>query len=944
MHQNIAGLLNKTDALNVCLTELSDKSINVDVLCITEHFMMSGYENHLIIPNYCLASFFCRIASKRGGACILIRNGHQWQEVPQIAALSVSGVVECCGVELTQYNIIVLCVYRVPKLNNLNVFYETLEKILHNLCRKKYKHIVIAGDFNIDILKTNKITEEFQCLLLNFNLKLAIKQPTRLQSESCIDNFAHNFNAKCKTEIIEFALSDHTAQILKCPVKKTCILKYWSIKRRDYSTDNMIKFKECLKKLTFSDIYETDDPNNAYNIFIDIFKLFYNLCFPFKLTTINVIKKPKWISKGVKLCSKKKRKLLWRYRLEPNLANKTTFINYTKRLKKIMKLTRRAQNNYSIKTSSNTSKTTWRIINDSKPNLPKEFINSINVDNKIINNPVDIANSFNNFFVDKVQPILSSDSNMKPRILNRKDSIFVAPSIPMDIQKIIKSLKSTNSVGYDGISTRIIKYVSELISGHLSYIINLCISSGVYPDALKVSVIKPLFKKNSKEHMANYRPISLIPIISKIFEKYIYKELYRYIEKNHILCDEQKGFRENRTINMAIYEFLHRVMMNMDKRIPVSAIFCDMTQAFDYVNHSDLLRKLEAYGIRGNILNLIQSYLSNRRQYTEITKINIMKKREEVYSSNERSPLYGVPQGSVLGPLLFILYINDLPRATSQPMTLFADDSTVTITCKNKDIYEYDINQSLTSIISWLNENNLKINLDKTIVMHFSQRPQTGSVIKVLYNNTLLDEVDSTKFLGIMIDTKLNWKAHIEYLSKRLSSSAYALYKLAPELNPDALLTAYHGIVASVLRYGIIFWGNSTDKDIAFKAQKRCIRAMFNLKSTDSCMPFFKKYKILTLPSLYILETVAYVKTNPELFPRLADTVNRNRRDNSKLRLHSAKTTLMRKSIFCMAPIIYNNIPQAYRELNTNLLKKKMRNLLTDKCYYDINDFLTDII
>lgn len=943
LHQNIAGLINKSDDLLICLDELSKKYINIDILCITEHFIMEGYQNLLYLPNYNLAAMFCRNEKKRGGSCILIKNGIQWKELPKVAKLSIPGMFECCGVELTSYKIIIVCVYRIPNTNNLNHCFDRLETLLQELLHTHCKNIIICGDFNIDVLKPNNVTNAFECLLMSYNLQLALKQPTRMASLSCIDNFAHNVKA-CKTEVAELALSDHTAQILKCPVQKTCCLKYWYTKRRDYSVENILKFKNHLKSLTFSEVYSTDDPNVAYNNFIETFKLLYELCFPMTYLKINTIRKTKWLSKGIKICSKKKRKLLWQYRLNRNKSDKTRLAIYSKVYKKIINLTQKAQNNYSIKTSKNKSKTAWQIINRAKFNVPRANINKIKVNNDVISNPEAIAEAFNNFFIDKIQPKLPANSRPKTATLafNNK-SMFMAPSIPYDIKKIIMSLNSTNSVGYDGIATKILKHVSDEICGHLSHIINLSISEGVFPDALKVAIVRPLFKKDDREIMEHYRPISLIPIIAKVFEKYIYKELYTFIEKNKFLCEEQKGFRLGKTVNMAIYDFLYNVAKNVDKRKPICGLFCDMTQAFDYVHYGTLLNKLESYGIRGNINNLIKSYLQNRTQITEINKIDMKSKHDIVYQSTERKISFGVPQGSVLGPLLFILYINDLPKCIPQHLTLFADDSTLTIPCNKPETYENDINESINQIVKWLDNNNLKINLLKTKRIHFSQRINDKSNLNIFYDNQAVEEVDTTKFLGLRIDKKLNWKPHIDFLCKKLSKSAYALHTLSCIIGVEALLTAYYGLAESHLRYGVMFWGNSTERETVFKAQKRCIRSSFKLKPTDSCVPFFKKYAILTLPCIYILEIAVFVKSNPDRFKRLDDVVPRNRRDNSRVCLHSAGTALMRKSVFCMAPIIYNKCPKAWKELPLLLFKKTLRKFLAYKAYYSINDFFNEM-
>lgn len=244
--------------------------------------------------------------------------------------------------------------------------------------------------------------------------------------------------------------------------------------------------------------------------------------------------------------------------------------------------------------------------------------------------------------------------------------------------------------------------------------------------------------------------------------------------------------------------------------------------------------------------------------------------------------------------------------------------------------------------MNWLNINNLKANLSKTKIMYFRQRLPAPNNLNVKFNMQSIDEVDNCKFLGLYIDDKMTWKPHIEQLCKRVSRSVYALHTLARKINSSALLIAYHGLVASILRYGIIFWGNSTDKDLAFKAQKRCIRAMFGLKSTESCVPFFKKHSLLPLPSLYIFEVAVFVKQNPHLFTLASTVSNRTQRDKSRLYIPKTNTALMYKSVFHMAPVIFNKLPAELRNLHFNLFKQKLRSMLCQKCYYSLSDFLLD--
>lgn len=482
MHQNIAGLLNKSDLLVIYIQELLSKQITLDIICITEHFIMSGQEKLLCIPNYKLAACYARPNIKRGGACILVKKGLEYKELPDIMRHSVAGIIECCAIELTSQKLTILCVYRPPKYTNFNIFYEKLDIILKNICNKTNKKIIMCGDFNIDILKKNKISMEFEYFLMNYNLKLEINEPTRPDSKTCLDNFAHNSKQTCQSEIIDFGLSDHTAQILKIKVNRFRQIKTWKTLRRDISEENLMIFKNYLQSLSFSDVYSTDDPNKAYDNFLEIFLLLYELCFPLKTVTLRSEKKIKWVSKGIRICSKKQRQLLWEQRLRPTNENKIKFKQYSNRFKKIIKLTQKAQNNYLINNSKNKSKTSWQIINSSKSIT--EPITNIKKDGAIITNPKEIAQTFNDFFADQV----SSSTNLSKEVIKIKSnphSIFMAPTVPHDIVRVIRSLKNKKSFGYDGISTNVIKFVSIIIADPLSHIINASISAGVFPNSLK---------------------------------------------------------------------------------------------------------------------------------------------------------------------------------------------------------------------------------------------------------------------------------------------------------------------------------------------------------------------------------------------------------------------------------------------------------------------------
>ena len=304
---------------------------------------------------------------------MVVHGRHVFRKL-EIEKYGTTGILECCAIELLKHKVIIICIYRPPRNDSkhLDRFFTTLSLMLHEFCYTD-KKVIICGDLNINTLKKTKDVDVLAQLIHSYNLRLAINEPTRLSSGTCIDHFIYNVRG-CKHKVYEFALSDHTAQMLSCPVTNTCSISHWYVYRRDYCRENVQKFKDSLQSLSFSEVYSTDDPNKAFDIFHETFTLFYNLCVPINIVKISTKKKPRWISNGIRKCSKRKRDLLWRYRKQCSEHNRQAFKAYSARLSKIIKLTQKSQNDYMIKNASNKCRATWSVIKQNKSCMPKQSI------------------------------------------------------------------------------------------------------------------------------------------------------------------------------------------------------------------------------------------------------------------------------------------------------------------------------------------------------------------------------------------------------------------------------------------------------------------------------------------------------------------------------------------------------------------------------------------
>ena len=385
-----------------------------------------------------------------------------------------------------------------------------------------------------------------------------------------------------------------------------------------------------------------------------------------------------------------------------------------------------------------------------------------------------IVEGFNKFFVE-IGPNLAKQipaTNLESTSLlppSSNESLVLLPTDPVEVKSIIISLKNSSACGVDQIPISVIKSVIEHISPILASLINFSLQEGIFPNALKVAKILPVYKSGNHMHITNYRPISLLNCFSKIYEKVLYNRLEKFFEKQQTLYDQQYGFRKNRSTQLTLISFIDNLTEAIDKNEYAISIFIDLSKAFDTIDHSILMKKLYNYGIRGLANDIFKNYLSNRFQGVTVGRI----------TSTLESISCGVPQDSILGPILFLLYINDIYRCSALlQFFLFADDTTILYSSKNIVELIDTVNKELLTLTDWFRANKLSLNVSKTNYIIFQNYKTNFINPDVILDSKAITKVQSTKFLGVEIEYKLTWKDHIQIVEKKISFAIFIIKKL----------------------------------------------------------------------------------------------------------------------------------------------------------------------
>lgn len=834
--------------LNVC--SLPNKIVDIkdilerhkfDIFCVTETHL-----DEMIMDSAILIDGFQLVRKDRtrhgGGVAIYIKHSIDFVLVDLVTP------IEFLCIELKSKHIaksiLISVVYRPPASPTNPFFFSSIAANLNQLPANS--PLYILGDFNIDWLtpcKSNSITEKINLeqLCADYNFEQLINEPTRttLKSSSCIDHIYTNTLKTVESGIIHAGISDH--DLIYCTYnthgfksKTSNTVKSF----RSFKNFNEEDFLHDLERLPWNDIDYHTDIDVKWSIFKSLFLYTCDKHAPI------IHKKERgnptpWLTKDL-LCILHERDYFKKKAVKSKQDHDWEM--YKKLRNKANSAKIKAKRDYYrelILENKNAPKQLWNTIKHLSNNeKTKPDIQSLTINNKIIRDRKTIAEHMNNFFVGIGHTLASKFKTLT--LDNNNTSLdhpeFVFSCIEEDsVLKLLLDINGNKATGLDRISPKLLKIASPAISKPLTKIFNNSLKFGVIPHEWKSAKVLPLYKNGSKLDPSNYRPISILPAVSKIFERLVHDQLYCYLQNFNLLTPFQSGFRKKHSTMSTLLHFTDSIYGGMDHGEATLAVFIDLKKAFDTVDHELLLLKLDKLGVKGAEFNWFKNYLQQRTQVTTLSNNS---------ESNIANITIGVPQGSILGPLLFSIFINDLPKALSQCNThLYADDTVIYFRSKDPSALQSIISQELININSWFQENRLTLNVLKTKWMLFCTSKQASKFegIKISINNMEIDKVETFKYLGVNLDQRLNWQTHIEVTLKTIKQKIILFRKLRPFLTHKIAQTVSHSLIISKLLYCSPVWSGCSPTSLKRLASKyhqtaKIILQVPNLTSSDEAL------------------------------------------------------------------------------------------------------------
>lgn len=924
-HLNIHYLYPKLDEIKILL----HTQTNIDILCLCETFLHEEFsDNELRINNYNLIR---KDRQSHGGGLLI----YSKSELPCIQRddLEINDL-ELIWLEVRnhkQKSFLICYCYRPPSSTSewVEKFEQSLEK-----ANVENKEIILLGDFNFNLLNETSNTRSWLRTINSLQFDQLVQEPTRITdtTETLIDHVYSNLPENIiEVSVPCYAISDHYPVCLTRKPSNSLdrgpIHKFIQYRDTKYFSENDFISELATQPWSVIDIF--DDPNDALDFFMTIFNSVLDQHAPKKHRRVKRLIQPNWINSEITTAIKMRDRF-------HQLKNVEQYRIWRNKVKILIQKSKKEFYAETINNNHRNPKQLWQNLHDITNKSSKHqtyFIHD--EDGTPILDPEVTANKFNDYFTSVCKTHTSAHKTELPTSTKLND--YVRSKIPAEtefkvlnvtesfIQKQLQTLRTNKAAGIDEISAKYLKISAPVIGKPLASILNLSIQKGFYPESLKVAKVTPIHKAGCKAQVNNYRPISVLPIISSIFERHISNCLGSFLEKNKLIHPNQSGFRKQHSCQTSLTKIIDHWLSAINDNDLVGTVFLDLTKAFDLVNHKFLLHKLSQYQFSASTLKWFDSYLSDRFQQVHVS--GKLSDRKEITA--------GVPQGSVLGPILFILYINDLPLHTDfSVMDFFADDATMSATSSSIYSLTNYLNADLISFQSWCSDNNMVINVNKTKAMFISSRQNVSKIMNnppvITVSGTQIQISEEEKLLGVHIDNTLSWQSQVEKTIKKCNSLLYLLRRIKGYISIEIRKLFYNAYILPHLDYCCSIWGN-TNEDLInniVKFQKRAARLILDKDFDTPSEELFTELNWMKFPERVVYQkAILMFKTMHDLAPSYLKDIfrytgeihNRNLRSTSHnlLYIPKPKCELYRKSMAFSGSKIWNTIPETVKNANS---------------------------
>ncbi len=849
----------------------------------------------------------------------------------------------CIELQLNRLKVLVCHCYRAPHKDTLD-FCSDVDTILEN-SSTEFNGFIMLGDTNgrniefWDGDKTNRDGRFIKSYTDSVNLEQLIHEPTRIveNCKSCIDHiFTDNVALVNDVGVRPQIASDHCPIFVtlshKLPRPKCYKRWVWNYKNGDFD-----KFRSCLLDAPWFLCYNSDNINDIVSNWITMFMSIAEECIPHYETTIRPNDKD-FIDSDIRKLMRHRDHFHKLSKISTNEFFKERFRQLRNQVVAQCRTNKQDRENRTDEIMSNpdtASKAWWGKYKDILSNGEGNSIGTLLDGSRIVTDNREKAILLNNFFVSQTElnENIAEDIGDPPQCPTTIEQKILDP---VDVYEILIGLDISKATGPDGISNRILKEAAVPIAEPLSHLFNYSLSVGVFPETWKIANVIPIFKKDNPLLCTNYRPISLLCCISKVFEKIMFNHIYEYLKRNKLLSIFQSGFiKGDSTINqlIAICNLLYK---NIDCNDEVLAVFLDLTKAFDKVWHKGILFKIKKCGIKGNIYHWLGSYLTNRQQCVVLNG----EKSDFKYISA------GVPQGSVLGPLLFLIYINDICDDLKSQTFLFADDTSIFCPVKN-DINKAaeNINNDLQKINAWSKRWLVSLNPKKTVYMLFSTKRNPSPVPPIMIGQHHIDQVKEHKHLGLIFSPCLSWTKHISATIAKVNKRLGILKKYKYRFSRNTLEIGYKSFVRPLIEYGKEIYDTCTkeDSDKLENLQLEAARTVTGTKLRTSHIELYKELGWISLSDrrkiskLVLFHKVIRLKTPVYLFNIFNDNFKNQNcytrgRNSSLARMPKCNKELCRNSFIPTTIALWNNLSGELRETSSiPAFRKKVKQLYAIK-------------